>query len=76
MKNFRRAKKRTEVSVGEVVPILRELQQLSQDQLSERTAIPQATISAIERFGAKIRASRPVTPGITTISDFTRRSER
>lgn len=48
MKTFRPAKKRIEVSVGESVRILRELQELSQNQLSELTGIPQATISAIE----------------------------
>lgn len=48
MKEFRPAKKRVEVSVGESVRILRELQELSQSQLSELTGIPQATISAIE----------------------------
>ena len=48
MKEFRSAKKRVEVSVGDSVRILRELQELSQSQLSELTGIPQATISAIE----------------------------
>lgn len=48
MKDFRPAKKRVEVSVGETVRILRERQELCQRQLSELTAIPQATISAIE----------------------------
>ena len=48
MKDFRPAKKRVEVSVGESVRILRELQELSQNQLSELSGIPQATISAIE----------------------------
>ena len=48
MKEFRPAKKRIEVSVGESVRILRELQELSQSQLAELTGIPQATISAIE----------------------------
>ena len=48
MKEFRPAKKRVEVSVGESVRILRELQELSQSQLSELTGIPQAPISAIE----------------------------
>jgi transcriptional regulator with XRE-family HTH domain len=48
MKNYRPAKKRIEVSVGESVRIMRELQELSQTQLSELTGIPQATISAIE----------------------------
>ena len=47
MKEFRPAKKRVEVSVGSLSVILRELQELSQSQLSS-TGIPQATISAIE----------------------------
>jgi transcriptional regulator with XRE-family HTH domain len=51
MKEFRPAKKRVEVSVGESVRILRELQELSQSQLSKLTGIPQATISAIENGG-------------------------
>jgi transcriptional regulator with XRE-family HTH domain len=49
MKQFRPAKKRIEVSVGESVRIIRELQGLSQNQLAELTGIPQATISAIEK---------------------------
>ena len=40
MKEFRPAKKRVEVSVGESVRILRELQELSQSQLSELTGTP------------------------------------
>ena len=48
MKLFRPAKARVEVSVGESVRILRELQELSQSQLAERSGIPQSTISAIE----------------------------
>ena len=48
MKEFRPAKKRVEVSVGESVHILRELQEFSQSQLSELKGIPQATISAIK----------------------------
>jgi transcriptional regulator with XRE-family HTH domain len=47
MKLFRPAKTRVEVSVGESVRILRELQELSQNQLAERSGIPQSTISAI-----------------------------
>ena len=47
MKYYRAAKKRVEVSVGESVRILRELQELTQSQLSELTGIPQATISTI-----------------------------
>ena len=48
MSQFRPAKKRIKVTVGESVRIIRELQGLSQNQLAERTGIPQATLSAIE----------------------------
>ena len=37
-----------DVSVGESVRIMRELQGLSQNQLAERTGIPQPTLSGIE----------------------------
>ncbi|MBT3830912.1 MAG: helix-turn-helix transcriptional regulator [Gammaproteobacteria bacterium] len=49
MKNYVKAKRQVEVSPGESVRILRELQELSQNELSELTSIPQSTISAIER---------------------------
>lgn len=58
MKDFRPAKKRVEVSVGESVRILRELQELSQRQLAELTAIPQATISAIENGRVNLGVER------------------
>ncbi|MCP4674020.1 MAG: helix-turn-helix transcriptional regulator [Deltaproteobacteria bacterium] len=48
MRNFTKAKKRIDVSVGESVKIIRELQELSQNELSRMTGIPQSTISAIE----------------------------
>lgn len=48
MSQFRPAKRRVSVSVGESVRIVRELQDLSQNQLSALTGIPQSTISAIE----------------------------
>ena len=48
MKDYRKAKKLVDVSVGESVRILRELQEISQNELSELTGIPQSTISAIE----------------------------
>ena len=47
-KDFKPARKRTDVSVGESVRIIRELQDLSQNELSRLTGIPQPTISAIE----------------------------
>ena len=46
--DFRRARKTVEVSPGESVRIIRELQEISQNELSELTDIPQSTISAIE----------------------------
>jgi|TARA_B100002003_G_scaffold248052_1_gene280945 transcriptional regulator with XRE-family HTH domain len=49
MKNYSKAKKRVDVTPGESVRIIRELQELSQNRLSELTSIPQSTISAIER---------------------------
>ena len=58
MKEFRPAKKRVGVSVGESVRILRELQELSQSQLSELTGIPQATISAIENSRVNLGVER------------------
>ena len=47
-KDFRKARRTVEVSVGESVRIIRELQELSQSQLAELTGIAQSTISAIE----------------------------
>lgn len=47
-KDFRKARRTVSVSVGESVRIIRELQDLSQNQLSSLTGIPQSTISAIE----------------------------
>lgn len=48
MKNYRRSRKTVDVSVGESVRIIRELQELSQNRLADLTGIPQSTISAIE----------------------------
>ena len=58
MKEFRPAKKRIAVSVGESVRIVRELQGLSQNQLAERTGIPQATLSAIENDRVRLGVER------------------
>ncbi len=58
MRNFTKAKKRTDVSVGESVKIIRELQELSQNELSELTGIPQSTISAIEHDRVKLGIER------------------
>lgn len=48
MKDYIESKKRVEVSVGQSVRIIRELQELSQNELSLLTGIPQSTLSAIE----------------------------
>jgi transcriptional regulator with XRE-family HTH domain len=55
---FRTARKRVTVSVGESVRIVRELQGLSQNQLAERTGIPQATLSAIENDRVRLGVER------------------
>ena len=58
MKDYRRAKKSIEVSVGESVRIIRELQELSQNNLAELTGIPQSTISAIENDRVQLGVER------------------
>ena len=58
MGEFRSAKKRVEVSVGESVRILRELPELSQSELSRLTGISQATISAIENDRVNLGVER------------------
>jgi len=60
MNQFRPAKKRITVSVGESVRIVRELQGLSQNQLAQRTGIPQATLSAIENDRVRLGVERGV----------------
>ena len=58
MSEYRKAKKRADVSIGESVRILREWQELSQNELSEMTGIPQSTISAIERDRIRLGVER------------------
>ncbi len=58
MRQYRPAKKWIAVSVGESVRIVRELQGLSQNQLSELTGIPQATLSAIENDRVSLGVER------------------
>lgn len=58
MNEYRPAKKRITVSVGESVRIIRELQELSQNQLSQLTSIPQTTISAIENDRVRLGVER------------------
>jgi DNA-binding XRE family transcriptional regulator len=58
LKEYRPAKKRISVSVGESVRIIRELQELSQNQLAQLTGIPKATISAIENDRVRLGVER------------------
>jgi len=58
MSDFRPAKKRVSVSVGESVRILRELQEYSQNELAKLTGIPQATLSAIENDRIRLGVER------------------
>ena len=61
MSEFRKAKTRIRVSAGESLRIMRELQELSQNQLAEVTGIPQSTISAIERERVNLGVERAKT---------------
>ncbi len=56
--NFRKARKTVEVSIGESVRIMRELQELSQNELAAMTGIPQSTLSAIEHDRVKLGVER------------------
>ena len=57
-RQFRRARKAIDVSPGESVRIMRELQELSQNELSNLTGIPQSTISAIENQRVNLGVER------------------
>ena len=56
--DFKKAKRTVEVSVGESVRIIRELQGLSQNELSVRSGIPQSTVSAIENDRVNLGVQR------------------
>jgi transcriptional regulator with XRE-family HTH domain len=58
MKTYRVERKRANVTVGESVRIIRELQGLSQNDLAKRTGISQATISAIENDRVRLGVER------------------
>jgi len=47
-----------QVTPGEFVRIMREFQELSQNQLAEEAGIPQSTISAIERDRVNLGVDR------------------
>ena len=55
---YRKARRRVDISVGESVRILRKLQELSQNDLAEQTGIAQSTISAIENDKVSVGVER------------------
>jgi len=61
VKDFKPAKRHIEVTPGESVRILRELQELSQNELAEYSGIPQSTISAIENDRVRLGVERAKT---------------
>ncbi len=58
MSEYHLAKRNIEVSSGESVRILRELQELSQNDLAELTGIAQSTLSAIENDKIRLGVER------------------
>ncbi len=58
MKQYRPARRRVVVTVGESVRIVREFQELSQNELARLTGIPQSTISAIENGRVSLGVER------------------
>lgn len=58
MKDYSIAKKRVSVSVGASIRIIRELQEMSQNDLAKATGIPQSTISAIENDRVNLGVER------------------
>ena len=58
MNDYRLAKRSIEVAVGESVKILRELQEMSQNELAAASRIPQSTISAIENDRVQLGVER------------------
>jgi transcriptional regulator with XRE-family HTH domain len=58
MGEYRKAIKRIDVSTGDSVRILRELQEMSQNDLAAATGIAQSTISAIENDRIRLGVDR------------------
>lgn len=58
MSDYLKAERRVAVSVGESVRIIRELQEMSQNELASVTGIPQSTISAIENDRVQLGVER------------------
>lgn len=60
-RDFVKAKSIVHLTIGESVKIARELNQLSQNDLSKLTKIPQSTISGIEKNRINLGAERAKT---------------
>jgi len=58
MNEYRDAKRRASVSVGEAVRIMREPQGMSQNLLAEKSGISQSTLSAIENDRVRLGVER------------------
>ena len=58
MKDYKISKRHIEVTVGESVRTIRELQEMSQNDLAKVAGIPQSTISAIENDRVKLGVER------------------
>jgi len=61
MSDYKPARKQIDVSVGESVRIIRELQGLSQNGLAKLSGIPQSTISAVENDRVNLGVERAKT---------------
>lgn len=58
MSDYQKAQTRLELTTGDSVRILRELQALSQNELAVLTGIPQSTLSAIENNRVRLGVER------------------
>lgn len=58
MSEYHKAARRVDVSTGDSVRILRELQEMSQNDLATATGISQSTISAIENDRVRVGVER------------------
>ena len=61
MSEYRQAQRTIEMSVGDSVRVIRELQEMTQVQLAAASGIPQSTISAIERDRINLGVERAKT---------------
>jgi transcriptional regulator with XRE-family HTH domain len=61
MSDYKPATKQIEVSVGESVRIIRELQGMNQNEVAALSGIPQSTISAIENDRINLGVERAKT---------------